>query len=32
VVLLAEILNSFEHGDASGLRDYISDHEDFHIV
>jgi hypothetical protein len=29
-VLFAEILDAFQHGDTAGLRNYISDHEDFH--
>ena len=31
LVLFAEILDAFKHGDAPRLRNYISDHEDFHI-
>jgi len=29
-VLLAQILNALEHGDAPRLRDDVSDHENFH--
>ncbi|HYJ45039.1 MAG TPA: hypothetical protein VEV81_00395 [Pyrinomonadaceae bacterium] len=29
-VLLAQILDTLEHGDAPGPRDDISDHQDFH--
>jgi hypothetical protein len=29
-VLLTQILNAFEHSDASRLRDDITDHENFH--